>query len=247
MRAILAVAALAALAAGCGGAVQDEAAPTVPSNAPNTLVRSPSAPTDRDTSPENLASAVVTYNFGQLPRYIDGGAFRLLPYDVYRAASPGETVRRDYDLTVPRTALVLDTVVTSALTEAQVREDSHHYGVGVTIDGRRLDDPKRYWVYYRNNGPQICRIYFPGDLGALNMGVHSLVFPSLPAGSHVVRVAVRERIPGSPDPVRFLSVYRLSVLARGPNAKERAEAPDEEEGERKAVNRTPLAFRVPQH
>jgi hypothetical protein len=246
VRVALVVAILALVAAGCGNGEEKAAAPVDPATVPSGLIRPPNARTDRDTSPANLASAVVTYNFGQLPRYIDGAAFRLLPMDAYRAASPGETVRRDYRLTVPKAELVLDTVVTSGLTEAQVRDDSRNFGVAVTVDGRSLADPGRYWVYYRNNGPQICRIYFPGDLGALNMGVHSLVFRSLPAGPHVVRVNVRQAIPGS-TPARFLSVYRLNVLARGPNAKERAEAPDEERAERAAVNRTPLVFRLPQH
>jgi len=240
----LVAAALALLAAGCGAATSEvsapprEALPLIPAG----VIRPPDAKTDMDTNPANLASAVVTYNFGQLPRYIDGGAFRLLPFDVNRSAEPGQTVHKVYELTVPRTGLVLDTVVTSALTEAQAREDARQFGVDVSYDGRRLGAPHRYWVFYRNNGAQICRIYFPGDLGALNMGVHSLVFHALPAGRHVVRVVVRQQMASGPA-ARLVSEYRLRVLARTPNGRERAIAPEAEEGDRAAVNRTPLLFR----
>ena len=211
---------------------------------PAGIVRPPDAKTDMDTNPANLASAVVTYNFHQLPEYIDAGGFRLLPYDVERAVVPGRTVRKVWRLTVPRTGLVLDTVVTSALTEAGARTDASRFAVDVSYDERRLAQPQRYWLFYRNNGSQICRIYFPGDLGALHMGVHSLVFQSLPAGRHVVRVVVRQRIPGAAT-ARLVSVYRLRVLRRGPTARERAIAPDPEAGDRAAVNRTPLTFRTP--
>jgi hypothetical protein len=234
------------LAAGCAGG--RSAAPVPPVETvpliPAGLVRPPDVTTGMDTNPANLASAVVTYNFGQLPKYIDAGAFRLLPYDVNRAVVPGETVRRVYRLTVPRTGLVLDTVVTSALRESEVRADARNFGVAVTYDGRRLPGASRYWVFYRNNGAQICRIYFPGDLGALNMGVHSVVFHPLPAGRHLVRVVVHQRIPGA-APGRLVSDYRLTVLARGPTERERALAPDPEAGDRAAVNRTPLTFRSP--
>lgn len=234
----LAVALLALAAAGCGG-----------SSGSGTwtfgVIRPPDAKTDMDDNAANLASADVTFNFGQLPAFIDEGNHRLLPYDVDRAASPGQTVRHVYRLTVPRTQLVLDTVVTSALTEAQARDDARQFTVGVSYDGRPLPDANRYWVFYRNNGAQICRIYFPGDLGALNMGVNSLVFAPLSAGEHVVRVLVRQRMDGGPA-AWFVSEYRLHVLDRGPNSHERAISPDEKTGDAENVNRTPLVFRAPQ-
>ena len=77
---------------------------------------------------------------------------------------------RTYRVTTPRTGLVLDTAVTSSLTEAEARHDAAQYTVAVSLDGRAVRNPERYWIFYRNNGPQICRIYFPGDLGSLNMG-----------------------------------------------------------------------------
>jgi hypothetical protein len=242
---VLLAAAAALLAGGCGSeraAVPNasESLPLLPAG----LVRPPDAETDMDTNAANLASAVVTYNFHQLPAYIDAGGFRLLPYDVERAVVPGETVHKRWRLTVPRTGLVLDTVVTSALTESQARSDASRFSVDVAVDGRHLAEPERYWIFYRNNGAQICRIYFPGDLGALNMGVHSLVFHPLPAGQHVVRVVVRQRILGSAS-ARIVSEYRLYVLPRGPSARERAIAPDPVAGDRAAVNRTPLTFRSP--
>ncbi|TML89826.1 MAG: hypothetical protein E6G08_04035 [Actinobacteria bacterium] len=243
MRASTAALLAAFLVAGCGS--QHSAAPTAERPLiPAGLVRPPDAKTDMDTNPANLASAVVTYNFHQLPEYIDAGAFRLLPYDVERTVVPGGTVRNVWRLTVPRTGLVLDTVVTSALTEAGSRADASRFDVDVTYDGRHLAQPHRYWLFYRNNGSQICRIYFPGDLGALHMSVHSLVFQPLPAGRHVVRVVVRQRIPGAAAG-RLVSEYRLTVLHRGPTARERAVAPDPEAGDRAAVNRTPLTFRTP--
>jgi hypothetical protein len=229
--------------AGCGS--QHSAAPAAERPLiPAGLVRPPDAKTGMDTNPANLASAVVTYNFHQLPEYIDAGAFRLLPYDVERVVEPGRTVRKVWRLTVPRTGLVLDTVVTSALTEAGARSDARRFDVGVSYDGRRLAQSQRYWLFYRNNGSQICRIYFPGDLGALNMGVHSIVFQSVPAGHHVLRVVVQQRIPGAAA-ARLVSEYRLNVLRRGPTIRERAIAPDAEAGDRAAVNRTPLTFRTP--
>jgi hypothetical protein len=236
VRACLVLAAVVvAAAAGCGS----ERPPSIPA----ALIRPPDAKTDMDTNPANLASAVVTYNFGQLPEYIDDAAFRLLPYDVERAVVPGETVRRIYRLSVPRTSLVLDTVVTAGLTESQARQAAKRFHVEVSYDGRRLASPDRYWVFYRNNGPQICRIYFPGDLGALNMGVHSLVFRPLAAGRHLVRVVVHQRLPGM-APAQLVSDYRLKVLRRGPTARERALAPDEEAAPA-ALGRTPLTFRSP--
>ena len=64
---------------------------------PAGLVRPPDAKTDMDTNPANLASAVVTYNFHQLPEYIDAGAFRLLPYDVERTVVRREVVDQHED------------------------------------------------------------------------------------------------------------------------------------------------------
>src|SRR5437879_3618636 len=132
MRASTAVLLLTAvLVAGCGS--QRSAAPPAERPLiPAGLVRPPDAKTDMDTNPANLASAVVTYNFHQLPAYIDAGGFRLLPYDVERAVVPGRTLRKLWRLTVPRTGLVLDTVVTSALTEAGARTDASRFDVDVT-------------------------------------------------------------------------------------------------------------------
>ena len=103
--------------------------------------------------------------------------------------------------------------------------------------------PKRFWVFYRNNGPLICRIYFPGDLGSLNMGANSMVLRPLPAGRHLLRVVVRHRISHSQPVALRVAEYRLRVLPRGPNAAERAVAPDET-APPPANNRTPLTFRA---
>ena len=106
-----------------------------------------------DTNAANLASAVVTHSFGQLPDYIDGASLRLLPIDLFRAAQPGVRTVRTYRVTTPRTGLVLDTAVTSSLTEAEARHDAAQYTVAVSLDGRTVRNPDRYWIFYRNNGP----------------------------------------------------------------------------------------------
>jgi hypothetical protein len=195
-----------------------------------------------DTNPANLASAVVTYSFGQLPMYIDGAAFRLLPHDMEQTSEPGKTLTKIYRLTVPRTRLVLDTAVTTAPVASETRELARAYTISVSLDGRYLRDPDRFWVFYRNNGPQICRIYFPGDLGSLNMGANSLVLQPLAAGRHVLRVELRHRISDSVPLARRIAIYRLRVLPRPPNAAEVALAPDEE-APPPENNRTPLTFR----
>jgi hypothetical protein len=225
--------------AGCGGARRGAA----PASA-ESLVRSPDAKVEMDENAANLASAVVTYNFGQLPEYIDRAKYRLLPHDLDQAVEPGGTTRRTFRLTVPHTWLVLDTVVTSALTESEAREDASHWRVSVRVDGGRVSNPGRYWVFYRNNGAQICRIYFPGDLGALNMGVHSLVLRPLSAGRHSLHV-VADRTLGDGKTGRIVADYALRVLARPPTAREVAIAPDDRLGDELNVNRTPLTFRSP--
>jgi hypothetical protein len=209
---------------------------------PERFVRSPDVKTDMDTNPANLASAVVTYSFGQLPQYIDGAAFRLLPHDMEQTSEPGTTLTKVYRLTVPRTRLVLDTVVTTSPVASEARALARAYTISVSLDGRYLRDPDRFWVFYRNNGPQICRIYFPGDLGSLNMGANSMVLHPLAAGRHVLRVELVHRISDSQPPARRVAVYRLRVLPRAPNAAEIALAPDEE-GPPPENNRTPLTFR----
>lgn len=205
-------------------------------------IRSPDAKTGMDTNPANLASAVVTHAFGQLPAYIDAANFRLLPIDLFRGAQPGVTAHRLYRIETPRTSLVLDTVVTSGLTSAQAREDAKQYQVAVTIDGRTVTEPQRYWVFYRNNGPLICRIYFPGDLGSLNMGAHSLVIQPLSPGSHRVHVVVRQHL--THGVAVMVTDYALRVLPRKPNARERASAPPDSANPASLGN-TPLAFRTP--
>jgi hypothetical protein len=205
-------------------------------------VRSPVPGPNMDTNPANLASAVVTHAFGQLPEYIDAASFRLLPYDMFRVFEPGRTRTKTVRLTTPRTGLVLDTVATSGLTIAEARQNARAYSVVVTLDGRTVPRIHRYWLYYRNNGPQICRIYFPGDLGSLNMAVHSLVLRPLAAGLHRIRVTVVRRSPGS-EPARLVTSYALRVLARGPDAREKAIAPDDDAP--KPASRTPLALLDP--
>jgi hypothetical protein len=239
------VIAIACLAAGCGESHQAKHAPAKADPKPllpDRFVRPPDAKTDMDTNPANLASAVVTYSFGQLPMYIDGAAFRLLPHDMEQTSEPGKTLTKVYRLTVPRTRLVLDTAVTTAPVASEARELARAYTISVSLDGRYLRDPDRFWVFYRNNGPQICRIYFPGDLGSLNMGANSLVLQPLAAGIHVLRVELRHRISDSVPPARRVAVYRLRVLPRPPNAAEIALAPDEE-APPPENNRTPLTFR----
>jgi hypothetical protein len=229
--------------AGCGSNaadVADRVAPLV--SLPERFVRAPDAKTDMDTNPANLASAVVTYSFGQLPEYIDDAAFRLLPHDMAQASEPGRTVRRVYRLTIPRTQLVLDAAVTAAPTESETRQLARSFTVRVSLDGRYVRRPARYWVFYRNNGPQICRIYFPGDLGSLNMGANSMVFRPLRAGRHLLRVELVHRLSPSVAPARLVADYRLRVLPRSPNAAERAIAPDEE-GPPPPTNRVPFTFR----
>jgi hypothetical protein len=231
---LLMLLALAAPLAACGAA----------SDPAQVVVRSPGAHVEMDENAANLASAVVTYNFGQLPEYIDKAKYRLLPHDLDQTVEPGAVARHTYQLTVPRTWLVLDTVVTSALTESEARQDAAQWRVSVRIDGTALAQPHRYWVYYRNNGAQICRIYFPGDLGALNMGVHSLVLRPLSPGRHSLHV-VADRSLGGGRAGRIVTDYALRVLPRAPNAREIAVAPDDELGDALNVNRTPLTFRSP--
>ena len=151
-------------------------------------------------------------------------------------------MRRVYRLTVPRTQLVLDAAVTAAPTEAETRQLAKSFRVRVSLDGRYVKNPERYWVFYRNNGPQICRIYFPGDLGSLNMGANSLVLRPLPAGRHLLRVVVRHRVSDSQPVALRIAEYHLRVLPRSPNAAERAIAPEEDEAP-PPNNRTPLTFR----
>jgi hypothetical protein len=247
MRALRVAALLAVClaAAGCGSSREAKRA-TAPADPkpllPDRFVRQPGVKTDMDTNPANLASAVITYSFGQLPMYIDGAAFRLLPHDMQQTSEPGTTLTKVYRLTVPRTRLVLDTVVTTSPLLSEARALARAYTVSVSLDGRYLRDPSRFWVFYRNNGPQICRIYFPGDLGSLNMGANSIVFHPLSPGPHRLRVELRHEIVDSLPPARLVSDYRLRVLSRGPNASERAIAP-EEDGPPPPTNRTPLTFR----
>jgi hypothetical protein len=248
VRPILAAAlALGCLAlAGCGSSGEAKRASATPDPKPllpDRFVRQPGVKTDMDTNPANLASAVVTYSFGQLPMYIDGAAFRLLPHDMEQTSEPGTTLTKVYRLTVPQTRLVLDTAVTAAPLVSEAKELARAYTIGVSLDRRYLRDPNRFWVFYRNNGPQICRIYFPGDLGSLNMGANSMVLQPLPAGRHVIRVELRHRISDSQAPARRIAVYHLRVLPRLPNAAEQALAPDEE-GPPPENNRTPLTFRT---
>src|SRR2546429_9698697 len=67
-----------AACAGCGATSVEVADPAqgLPL-LPHRVVRPPDAKTTMDTNPANLASAVVTYSFGQLPEYIDRAAVRL--------------------------------------------------------------------------------------------------------------------------------------------------------------------------
>src|SRR2546421_5238889 len=79
-----------AAGSGCGATTADLAAPAarVPLLA-EAAIRAPDAKTTMDTNPANLASAVVTYSFGQLPEDIHDAAFRLLPHDITPASEPG--------------------------------------------------------------------------------------------------------------------------------------------------------------
>jgi len=189
-----------------------------------------------DTNPANLASAVVTHAFGQLPKYIDAAGFRLLPFDVFRPAEPGRRTVQEYRLVTPRTSLVLDTAITSALTEGDARADARGVRVAVLLDGMRVAHPESYWVFYRNNGPQICRIYFPGDLGSLNMGANSLVLRPLRPGQHRLVVVVRR------SRAVLVTRYLIHVLPRAPNARERGSAPADDSNPATLGNK-PLVLR----
>lgn len=241
MRFVAAVA-LVAVLAGCGSHAAVRSDPPSRPYLPESFVRSPHAKTDMDTNPANLASAVVTYSLGQLPEYIDDGDFRLLPHDMEQTSEPGKTLRNVYRLTVPRTQLVLDTAVTASPLSSEARQLASAYTISIRLDGRAVRDPERFWVFYRNNGPLICRIYFPGDLGSLNMGANSLVLHPLPAGRHLLRVVVRHRVSDSQPLALRIAEYHLRVLPRPPNATERAIAPKEDEAP-PPNNRTPLTFR----
>src|SRR5262249_19728138 len=157
------------------------------------------AKVDQDDNSANPASAVVTHAFGQLPDYIDGAERRLLPFDMFRPAEAGVRSVQRYRITMPHTGLVLDAAVTSALTGAPAGEAARQYRIALSLDGRIVPNPAAYWVFYRNNGPQICRIYFPGDLGSLNMGANSYVLSPLAPGLHRLRVVVHQRIAGERD------------------------------------------------
>ena len=234
--------ALVAVLAGCGSHASVRADPPTRSFLPERFIRSPHVKTDMDTNPANLASAVVTYSLGQLAEYIDGAAFRLLPHDMEQASEPGRTLRKVYRITVPRTHLVLDTAVTTSPLGSEARQLARAYTISVSLDGRAVRDPERFWVFYRNNGPLICRIYFPGDLGSLNMGANSMVIRPLPAGRHLLRVVVRHRVSDSQPVALRIADYHLRVLPRSPNAAEVAIAPDEDSAP-PPNNRTPLTFR----
>jgi hypothetical protein len=234
--------ALVAVLAGCGSHAAVRSDPPSGRYLPESFLRSPHAKTDMDTNPANLASAVVTYSLGQLPEYIDGAAFRLLPHDMEQTSEPGRTLKNVYRLTVPRTHLVLDTAVTASPLASEARQLASAYTISVSLDGRAVRDPKRFWVFYRNNGPLICRIYFPGDLGSLNMGANSMVLRPLPAGRHMLRVVIRHRISDSQPVALRIAEYHLRVLPRPPNAAEQAIAPEEDSAPPEN-NRTPLTFR----
>ena len=243
---VLGLLVVATLAAGCGAAGKRQAAVTAAAPAgrflADAVVRSPHVKTDMDTNPANLASAVITYSFGQLPQYIDEAGFRLLPHDVAQASVPGRTSRRVYRITTPRTRLVLDTVYTAAPTADEVKQLARAWTVDVALDGRHLRQPGRFWVFYRNNGPEICRIYFPGDLGSLHMGANSIVFHPLAPGSHRLVVRATQHLGGRLGSSTLVADYRLRVLGRGPNEHERELAPEEDSAP-PANNRTPLTFR----
>ena len=206
-------------------------------------IRSPDAKVDADSNAANLASAVITHAFGLLPDYIDGASLRLLPFDIFRAAEPGMTTRRTYRLTVPHTGLVLDTAVTSELTSADALHDSRQYSIAVSLDGRTVPRPSSYWVFYRNNGPQICRIYFPGDLGSLHMGANSFVLRPLAPGRHLLHVMVVEGIAGTRS-ATLITNYVLDILHRTPDAAEIRSAPDDD-ADPATLGNTPLALRTP--
>jgi hypothetical protein len=262
-RRLLIVPALAVLATGCGGGaghstqtravVQQPLVPPLPPVRPRgKLITSPEIRdprkkvADKDDNAANLASAVITNAFGQLPIYIDKAEFRLLPFKVGRPVTPAVTTHVTHHLTVPHTRLVLDAAMTSALSRAEVLNDVQRIRVDVSLDGRHVATPERYWVYYRNNGPQICRIYFPDDLSSLQMAVNSMVWRPLAPGRHVLRVKVDQLLPPAAVPAHSITTYVLRVLAREPTAAERAIAPDED-GPKPPVDNTPLTFRKPKH
>ena len=221
--------------AGCGGTARVVEDPP--------LVRPPDTKTDMDTNPANLASAVITAGLGQLPVYIDGGSFRLLPFDLQQASEPGKTHVSRYGVTMPRTRAVVDTVAVASPTAPETREIASNFRVRAWFDGTRLD-LRRHWVFYRNNGPQICRIYFPGDLGSLQMGANSFVLNPLRSGAHLLRVEVEQRVAESLPPARIIRVYRLDVLSRGVGPEERAIAPSDESTP--PPNNVPLVLRQPE-
>jgi hypothetical protein len=263
-RRLLIAPALAVLATGCGGdggssdstqppaAVQKDLLPPLPPvrqrgrllSSP--VIRDPQQKVaDKDDNAANLASAVITFAFGLLPIYIDKAEFRLLPFQVGRPVTPGVTTHRTHRLTVPHTRLILDTAMSSAQSRAEVLRDVQRMRVDVSLDGEHVAKPERYWVYYRNDGPQICRIYFPDDLSSLQMAVNSMVWRPLTPGRHVLRVVVVQQLPPAAVPARTVTTYLLRVLKREPTAAERAIAPDED-GPR-PVDKTPLTFRHPKH
>ena len=230
MRRLASIAVL--LLAGCGGGALPE----------QPFIRPPDAKTNMDTNPANLASAVITAGLGQLPVYIDAGAFRLLPFDLNQTSEPGRTLVSRYRVTMPRTHAVVDAVAVASPTTAETRSLARNYTVRVSLDGRAVRDPHRFWVFYRNNGPQICRIYFPGDLASLQMGANSLVLNPLPPGTHVLRIEVTQRVTSSLPLARIVRIYRLEVLRRGPGPIERRISPNVE-GTPPENNRTPLVLR----
>ena len=208
------------------------------------LIRPPNATTDMDTNPANLASAVITASLHQLPVYIDDGKFRLLPFDLQQTSVPGRTLVTRYSVTMPRTQSVLDTVTVASPTAPETKQLATRYSVAVSLDGRAVRDPHRFWVFYRNNGPQICRIYFPGDLGSLQMGANTLVLRPLSAGRHVLRVEVAQRMGAGVQTARIVRIDRVHVLNRGIGPAERAVSPDENAPP--PANNTPLALRQPE-
>jgi len=227
--------AFTALLAACGDA-------TV--SFPETFIRAPDAKTDMDTNPANLASAVITAGLGQLAPYIDGGEFRLLPFDLNQTSTPGKTLVTRYRVTLPRTGAVVDTVAIASPTATETKQIASNYSVQVWLDGREVHEPQRYWVYYRNNGPQICRIYFPGDLGSLQMAANSLVLKPLTPGEHVLRVAVTQRVTAALPLAHVVRVYALHVLRRGVGPAERAIAPSVDSNP--PPNNVPLVLRPQQ-
>jgi len=222
------------LLAGCGGRSV---------TFPESVIRPPDAKTDMDTNSANLASAVITAGLGQLAPYIDGGAFRLLPFDLNQTSTPGKTLVTRYRVTLPRTSAVLDAVVVSSPTATETLQIASSYAVRVWLDGHEVRDAARHWVFYRNNGPQICRIYFPGDLGSLQMAANSFVIDPLAAGDHVLRVAVSQRVTDALPLARIVRVYRLHVLDRGIGWKERSIAPSVDSTP--PPNNVPLVLRKP--